>query len=571
MQHVPLEDRLTCCCLVNRKLHTAAVAATDSLVLFLAVNAGWQERQYKYASWEDVPPEQRTVIKSFQHADSFLQWLLPYGQHITSLSIMGFPRPLRQLPCHNLLELNLEECSVQLGPAADGSSGVIQGCTKLTCLQLSCNTIDAPAGAVLGSLSNLVHLQHLSVLPKVEMVDHCVGGLSSATLPRLHRLTRISVHSLSVENLLQLGGLTNLQVLQMSAPGDIFVGPSSVPGFALPASLNELVLGSPVEAGILSVVPTELQELYIDCELRGPAEGPGSLLHGIASLDHLTRLVVNSPHGLNWPPPGPAYSALTASSNLQALYMYNTRPPAGVWPYVFPAARILPHLTVLRCFDFAHVGEPDPPSAWGAGDLQHLISCCPNLYVISGIDLQHGQHVCELQELTALTCLDAYYDSSSLADREETFKGLAALTQLERLGIAFGDEQLPVAPFLPLTSLTTLTWLCVNNAALELKIEWDEVCKLADAASLISVVHCNMAHTRVRPDVSMPCPHCVCQLHLKGDPLAGPGQLNPGSSQCQRGGGDDLTQLILQHIGTLPVRVLLTLFDCLPAAGRHES
>jgi hypothetical protein len=33
MQHVPLRDRLTICCLANRRLHAAAVAATDVVML----------------------------------------------------------------------------------------------------------------------------------------------------------------------------------------------------------------------------------------------------------------------------------------------------------------------------------------------------------------------------------------------------------------------------------------------------------------------------------------------------------------------------------------------------------
>jgi hypothetical protein len=507
MQHVPLKDRLTCCCFVNRKLLAAAVAATEELVLFLAVD-GWQEKEYMYVRWTDVHQDDQTVIKFPQHADSFLHWLSQYGQQMTSLRLLGFPRPIQQLLCPNLLHLTLEECSVQLGPAADGSAGVMQGCTKLTRLELACSVIDTREGAVLDSLSCLVDLQDLSVRPRKDMVDYWMAGLSRATLPQLQHLSYLYFDRLSIENLLLLGGLTNLQGLQLSAPRDIFVGPSSVPGLVFPASLTELQVESPIEAGMLSAVPTGLQELFIDCELGGVAEGPGSLLHGMARLQHLTRLVVKSEHGLNWPPPGPAYSALMASSNLQDLYMYNTRPPAGVWPYVFPEARILPHLTKMCFFDCKYVGESDPPSAWGAADLPHLVRVCPNMCMISGIDLQHGPHVSELHELTALTYLGLYYDSSSLAAREETFKGLAALTQLEDLCISCGDEEPQVASLLPLTSLTALTRLWVSNGEFELKLELGEVCRLADAASPSNTGMQQLqhgTHTHVRPDVSMAC------------------------------------------------------------------
>ena len=87
--------------------------------------------------------------------------------------------------------------------------------------------------------------------------------LSSATLPSMQQLTHLDVHSLSVENLLQLGGLTNLQELHLTAADDIVVGPSTVSGLSFPASLTELVLESSVEAGWLALVPSGLQHLFV--------------------------------------------------------------------------------------------------------------------------------------------------------------------------------------------------------------------------------------------------------------------------------------------------------------------
>jgi hypothetical protein len=133
MQHVPLSDRLSRCCLVNKKLHAAAVAATQQLELGAA--AWW-------------PPSANSVpVSAPELAQSALQWLGLYGQHLTRLQMQGIPQPLLQLPCPNLrqLELNMG-CSVHLGPTADGWPGVIQGIPKLTRLELSCNIIDAPEG-----------------------------------------------------------------------------------------------------------------------------------------------------------------------------------------------------------------------------------------------------------------------------------------------------------------------------------------------------------------------------------------------------------------------------------------
>jgi hypothetical protein len=68
-----------------------------------------------------------------------MNWLFQHGQHLTSLHMFEY-LPLRQLPCPNLLALKLDdwdESGVQLGPAADGSPGVIHSCTKLTRLEVS--------------------------------------------------------------------------------------------------------------------------------------------------------------------------------------------------------------------------------------------------------------------------------------------------------------------------------------------------------------------------------------------------------------------------------------------------
>lgn len=147
MQHVPLRHRLTACCLVNRRLHAAAVAATDRLDV-LCDNV---EQLYD--------PTEQIRMKPYDSV-SLLQW----GQHVTSLCLRMFPEPLQEAPCQNLRQLKLKGGSIQLA-AADGQPGVIHGCSKLARLKLACAITDARQGAVIKSLSNLVHLQHLVVEP----------------------------------------------------------------------------------------------------------------------------------------------------------------------------------------------------------------------------------------------------------------------------------------------------------------------------------------------------------------------------------------------------------------------
>jgi hypothetical protein len=104
-----------------------------------------------------------------------------------------------------------------------------------------------------------------------------------------------------------------------------------------------------------------------------------------------------------WPPPGHAYSALTASSNLARLAVSGDVLPAGVWPFVFPAARTLPHLTCLS-LDFELVFDrPALPGALGAADVACLVKCCPNLCKIEELAMQHGPHVSQLLKLSSLT------------------------------------------------------------------------------------------------------------------------------------------------------------------------
>ena len=453
MQHVSLRDRLTSCCLVSKRLHAAAVSATDRLELDFT---------------EDI--HDYNLNAAARQPSS--QWLCKYGQQLTSLYVSGLGWPLRELPCPNLQRLQLSDCAVQLGVAPGGLPSGIQQCTKLTQLQLWCNIIDAQAGAVVEGLSSLVHLQHLHVHAKIlfgvgVMMKYKTGGLSDATLPRLQHLTYLNVQGLNPENLQQLGGLTSLQRLNLDSADNSAVGPSNAPGMAFPTSLKTVFLSSPVEAGVLSLLPADLQDLRVECAVHGPAEGPGSFLCRMARLQHLTNLVVLPDGGVAWPPPGPAYSALTASSSLVCLEMHDVILPEGIWSYVFPAGRKLPHLTclVLHPQDEEEEGGVDQwPTApsWGAADLCNLVSCCPSLRRVDVLHLQHGMHVSELHKLTAFYALNAYYATPDFHHMlDASMKGLAAVSQLRHLNIT-ADQDWEASTLLTLTSLTNLRGFCLN-------------------------------------------------------------------------------------------------------------
>lgn len=460
MQHVPLQDRLGSCSLVCHKLCAAAAAATQQVVVGDRDNA-----------------------ISLQRAESVLGWLEHYGQHVTSLWLTRFPQPpevqlqIRQLSCcPNLLDL-YKVCGghIQLGPTADGYPGVIEGCTKLTRLQLAGHIIDAPHGGPVDSMSRLVGLQHLDILPYYQ---DCV--LPAAALPRLTRLTYLSLGGLSSEHLLQLGALTNLEDLVLCADDRAAAaGPCAVPGMVLPASLTSIWLKSRVEAGLLSLVPTGLRDLCLDCAVEGPIEGPGSWLAHVALMQQLTRLKVES-YKVVWPPPGPAYLALTANSSLASLAIDEYLFPDGTWPHVFPTGRTLSHIT---CFELCRDKGTDgnPSAAFDATDLSCLVRCCPSIRTIKSINLLHGLHVSELHKLTALTRLVACYGDAPWEDCVESMTGLASVTRLRDLDLYFNSQSLTADVLLPLLSLTALTSLA--GTCWDADGEFDEFCWLTSEVS----------------------------------------------------------------------------------------
>jgi hypothetical protein len=280
----------------------------------------------------------------------------------------------------------------------------------------------------------------------------------------MQHLTRLEVCSLSVDNLAQLGGLTKLQELQLRADDSVAVGPGSVPRLALPASLTRLELCSPVEAGLLSLVPAGLKDFTLRTFVHGAADCT-LVLSAMARLQHLTQLVLSQVGDLNWPPAGPAYSALTASSNLVELSAFFRKElPSGIWQHVFPANCRLPHLTRLGLYvPESEDAEPVLSGAWGTPDVASFVRCCPNVVEIRSLFLQHGPEVSsQLQQLTSLAALEVHYVPSGVSLLHRSLKGLAAVTQLEHLRISadiFSHEVVSAAIVLPLTSLTKLTSL----------------------------------------------------------------------------------------------------------------
>jgi hypothetical protein len=264
---------------------------------------------------------------------------------------------------------------------------------------------------------------------------------------------------MSDENICQLSTLTNLQEAHLDfAIVDFPVGLAMFDDLSFPASLTKLVLCSMVEADMVSAAPAELKHLELLSLVDGPDEEAESLLFCLGRLQHLTALCIEPVGGLDWPPAGPAYSALTASSSLVSLVLRSTNIPGCAWPHVFCMPNQLLHLTSLHVDEEQEWGASTNVSAWGAAGVSSLITCCPNLCEVE-FTLQPGLHISELHKLTALTSLEVRFSSGIAPAFQQSLKGLAAVTQLQELSAYLDNPDLQVSSLLPLTSLTALTGL----------------------------------------------------------------------------------------------------------------
>lgn len=196
--------------------------------------------------------------------------------------------------------------------------GVMQNCSKLTRLDLECNFSDTQkATPVLDCLSSLVDLQHLVLSP----TQRDSTALAGSTLPPFPELTTLTASCMDVgffDNLAHSSSLLQLSVLP--SPGEVTVGPREMP-LDLPASLTKLSLHCQIEVGLLSLVPETLRELNIDGGVKGHAE---PFLSGIARLQHLSALLLESLDGLAW-----SWSCIQRTHSEQQLgvaYLTRTQP-----------------------------------------------------------------------------------------------------------------------------------------------------------------------------------------------------------------------------------------------------
>lgn len=449
------------------------------------------------------PAPHRTPEQRQQVEEGVLQYLQRFGQYVHSLSLLWGGKTLAQLPCVPHLEwLSVRGAYVlQLGPSAPQHPGVLASfSTTLTSLELSSCWLAEDAS-----------LSHLSVLVRKALSLSCVdierhaqqrvvrdrAPFPGAVLPCMSQLTRLSLSHMHVTDVHHVSALSSLCVLnlyidRLRSRRLVELKPSRVaPEFVLPAAAlrdlslsgGSLVLSPAVLSGVVKLTRLSLGDVgFNDDDGRDPpgldfVEGAGlPLFLRIGQMQELEELTFKHLGALDWPAPGnAAYTALTTSSNLRRLVVYQQWAafPGGAWATAQPAGHTLPRLVH---FDIRS------EDIWEAefvrrASVSSLVRMCPSLQHV-GWYVSGWAAVAPLATLTALTSLDIKVRCAEESDVGEIARKVALLTDLQQLclqiipehflGELYDEDGEIVAIFggskldlLPLTSLRTLTSLYV--------------------------------------------------------------------------------------------------------------
>jgi len=487
LQCLPFQQRLGVCTRVCRVFYTAAVAATS-----ISIRSSC----------------------STTRCDELTKWLQKHGDGVTALEANAFDRLGKEgalpclscLPCPHLQDLQLTSLSLLLAPSAS-TPGLLGSCTDLTRLVLrGCNVQQSPLQASgtlsceLIQLSALTKLQHLELLVRrpgyVGLLDtdwkHSDQALElpGSLLSRLVQLTHLDLSRQQLQSgaaLEHLSALTALQHLAFDmfkhtltaqlrhfrslCLGDFLctVDLNGLPPLTALTGLQVLQLyGAYIDPAMLTG-GSQLLQLQLHCGKRKwDAAATAALLAGLATQQQLTRLTVSHHHWWSTPSAA-AYSALTASSSLQKLELVNCEVPIDAWQQMFQPTRPLPHLQSLVA-----PLTVMPPEAEGRivrelsrADLRAMVSCCPALETLVLESHFNISTATPLQQLTALTCLDA------VMSFKDNAASIARLTGLHRLDIhsKYDHCQVTTKGLLQLTALQQLTYLQVYAAAWQPQLE----------------------------------------------------------------------------------------------------
>jgi hypothetical protein len=389
-----------------------------------------------------------------QQADALALWLAKHSSKVlSSVDIRGSTdRDPAQL--HGVrLDLPVDKL-VQLKTMKLSSLNLQQYST------VSGRIIDFRAIRQLGMLSGLQHLE-LSRLPAPTPTGHdtlltaAAMAYSAALSTALGQLTQLTALTLSTDCSWWLPGtamapgssLSQLQRLTLEGVGTTW---QPMQQEALPSSLVSLsiraahIYGSSGWEGVTWKLPV-LKRLYLDetfahenvllgMPLLDSLEWHASLddqrlvsivLHVLswAQLQHLTKLCLP---GIKDETAAPEYAALTASSQLEHLQLFDCIIPPAAAQFMFPAGRCLPH---LRTVDISGMfaGPGMCALTLGAGDAGRLAACCPGLQSLSRLELA-AVSAAKLHPLLQLSALTKLVVEGAACDDEVAEQVLAKLT-----------------------------------------------------------------------------------------------------------------------------------------------
>jgi len=339
IQAVPVQDRMGVCTRVCRAFHAAAVAATTSIQL------------------------QKGTVQ------------------LESL------RPLQ-----GLTELVMDSCRVISSPHATISAGInpltqlsgVSGLKHLSLADVRVNcSVANPAGFVLefpsSLLSHLVQLTYLKLGQGQVQTDAALQHLSAVSA-----LKHLDLDLSGWYQELTAAALTGLQHLQKLTALKLYpvtwdINLQSMPAIIMLTALRVLDLhsSSSVDPSVLAGL-SQLQKVYQACPIPWDAEDCAAMLASIGRQHELRQLNIRNVHCWS-SPSAAAYSALTASSQLQHLEVLSGELPAGAWQQMFQPSRRLPDLRYLGLHGDNETPWQHPAQRLGAADMQAMVSCCPAL------------------------------------------------------------------------------------------------------------------------------------------------------------------------------------------------
>jgi hypothetical protein len=451
-----------------------------------------------------------TAAVNDDQVSSMLLYLAKYGQHISSVALSGTnyfttetPAILNRLPHDELpmLEsLTLEELILQLQPGR-GYQGVLQAGPSLKrlklheCQLLGSMFLDDADQLLEAALLLLPHLEHLSISRLYKTGQGAFGALGAFglfgagsefpgdVLQAMQQLTHLEVSDCGLQDDMQhLQGLTGLQNLRLCSAVQLSVTASVLSGcqrltrlevsgvnagqfYMDPGALSRGDnLGCSFEPAALSG-KTQLWHLALGvCRIAGGSAGVAQLLSNL-QLTH-----VEFDGSLQTVAPATAYSALTASNQLQYLEVRSCILPVDVWRHVFPAhvGRQLPQLQEI---DFTCLHHPDDLDAKVAAPEGGLFAaCCPKLQSLWLVDV-----VCSPLLFLPLTALSGLHKLkvSGVDVATNALDWVCELKQLKDLCLMdyFPLATVPPTKLLQLTELSQLTKLYYMGSAGKVELQ----------------------------------------------------------------------------------------------------